>query len=821
MSRVVDYGSHSGIVKFSPNGERVVFAGTDEEVRLRDVASGQLLGQPVKPESPVLALALSRDGRTILTGGEDGVARLWDVTTGQPIAPPMRHPNWIMSVALSPDGRTVVTGCRDGSAQRWNAATGRLLGQPLVHTGGAWSVAFSPDGQKILTGGQDNTARLWDAGTAQPLGQPIIASERCESVAFSPDGRTILTGCQDGTARLWDAATAQPIGPPMPHSSGVFCAVFSPDGKTIVTGTNHSARLWDAGTGQPIGPQMPHSSLKTVAFSPDGGGVLTIDHATVRRWEAPPPLPDDLPRLTAWVEATTGLAIDERGMIQVLDRAGWMERRRRLEQPGGPPPRDLVLRRDPILFGGNPAARGDSWKERGEWDRAEAAYIEAVRARPLNGVVRDALARLQAERGRIDRAATTLAEGVSLLPDEPDLCRHLRVALLASGDRAGWRRAIAARLESPGETISSWTANELALACSLVPEATTDPELPARLAEAALGKGPELNRDMYLSTFGAALYRAGRFDEAIRRLEEGIGIQGGEGLPSALAFLAMAHHRLGHRDQARGWLDRLRDHQPSTAPARFWDELEIRLLRIEAEAVIQYDPIFPADPFALSGNRAMPRASPVIREGEPPCEPSADAGSHGGSAAPTSPSHAHNARKKTSTPERSLFPRRVRVLRRNAHEPYKTRNRPDRGLWGSSIVLDFEPIPRPDVVRSHFPIESIIQPTCRNNIMIAYEIRMFSGSMPITRPTCARLMVTLTYGNSKVPIIQPTRGNLIRIRRCAESRHSGIGQRCARFACSSIAPADDRQMALVTRDRAGKSARTPGVRRQMLRPGFP
>ncbi len=59
----------------------------------------------------------------------------------------------------------------------------------------------------------------------------------------------------------------------------------------------------------------------------------------------------------------------------------------------------------------------------------------------------------------------------------------------------------------------------------------------------------------------------------------------------------MAHHRLGHRDEARRWLDRLRGYQPSTDPNDFWSELEIRLLRSEAEAVILYDPVFPEDPF--------------------------------------------------------------------------------------------------------------------------------------------------------------------------------------------------------------------------------
>ena len=68
--------------------------------------------------------------------------------------------------------------------------------------------------------------------------------------------------------------------------------------------------------------------------------------------------------------------------------------------------------------------------------------------------------------------------------------------------------------------------------------------------------------------------------------------------PKQPPALTLAHGRLGHRAEARRWLDRLREHQPSADPVQFWDELEIRVLRNEAEAVILYDPVFPDDPFA-------------------------------------------------------------------------------------------------------------------------------------------------------------------------------------------------------------------------------
>jgi tetratricopeptide (TPR) repeat protein len=361
----------------------------------------------------------------------------------------------------------------------------------------------------------------------------------------------------------------------------------------------YGSQLWDAATFQPIGPPLPDAAAAPkVAFSHDGRFLLTADVRWMRRWDAPAPLPEDVPRLTAWVEALTGLELDDRGAIRPLDRSAWLERRSRLEQLGGPPPADPTPRLDPILFGPEPAARGDAWRERGQWDRAEAAYLEALRARPLNSTVRDALVRLHIERGHPDQAVATVAEAVRLIPDDGKCRQHLSLALLLAGDRAGWQRSTAAVLDRLGGTTNPWTANSVAWSCALGPGATPDPGLLVRLAEIGVRGLGEYNRPRCLNNLAAALYRAGRYDEAIRRLEEAAQARGGASVPQDWAFLAMAHHRLGHRDEARRWLDRLREHRPNEEPVQFWDELEIRVLRSEAEAVVLHDPVFPADPFA-------------------------------------------------------------------------------------------------------------------------------------------------------------------------------------------------------------------------------
>ena len=48
----------------------------------------------------------------------------------------------------------------------------------------------------------------------------------------------------------------------------------------------------------------------------------------------------------------------------------------------------------------------------------------------------------------------------------------------------------------------------------------------------------------------------------------------------------MAHHRLGHRDEAKRWLDKLVAYQPKEGADFSWDDVEIRILRREAESLI-------------------------------------------------------------------------------------------------------------------------------------------------------------------------------------------------------------------------------------------
>jgi tetratricopeptide (TPR) repeat protein len=89
------------------------------------------------------------------------------------------------------------------------------------------------------------------------------------------------------------------------------------------------------------------------------------------------------------------------------------------------------------------------------------------------------------------------------------------------------------------------------------------------------------DRQEYRIGLGAALYRAGRCREAIETLEKADRLD--KDSRTALAFLAMAHHRLGQREQARAIFARLREVLNQLRWAKDAESLD---LMHEAEALI-------------------------------------------------------------------------------------------------------------------------------------------------------------------------------------------------------------------------------------------
>jgi WD40 repeat protein/tetratricopeptide (TPR) repeat protein len=439
------------------------------------------------------------------------------------------------SVSLSPDGQWVATGSFERGAQVWRIRDAtKVMDLPIDYGTG---VTFSPDGKWLMTG--DPRCRLWAVGTWREAEQKIGGNGLC----FSPDGRLVAAVDATKVIHLVEAETGRTIARlESPDSCDVNRATFSPDGSRLVVTSNEgpAVHVWDL---RAIRRRLVEMGLDWDAPAFAGEDAASPNPPSL------PPLKVDFGPLAGEIERFTKSAetLIARYTARLKNDPNDIEAYRR---------------------------RAHALVDQNRFQEAIDDFTSALRGKPDD-------ARLWASRGRAferlkqyDLAIADLEAALARDPDQPmarlylALCCNNRVQELAAG-----------------------------------PDSARNQERVLFLARRAIELSPE--GSLSLNALGVAQYRAGRYAEAVTTLEQSLAAGAGQSDAFDLFFLAMAHHQLGHREEARGcyeravrWLDRFQTHRANEKPSTFWNELEIRYLRSEAEALILYDPIFPADPFA-------------------------------------------------------------------------------------------------------------------------------------------------------------------------------------------------------------------------------
>ncbi len=194
----------------TPDGSRVVAAGTDGTVVIRGTADGREHGRFTVP-GPVGWCALSPDG-TLIAATSGGSVFVHTVGSASLVRVLASHPAGLYGVAWSPDGNLLATAGGDATAQVHRVSDGATVLR-LPHFAAVQCVAFSPDGATLATGSADSGVRLWDASTGRLTAMFLGAGQPVWGLAWSPDGRTVACGGDAGTVVLWEPG-GEPVLPP-------------------------------------------------------------------------------------------------------------------------------------------------------------------------------------------------------------------------------------------------------------------------------------------------------------------------------------------------------------------------------------------------------------------------------------------------------------------------------------------------------------------------------------------------------------------------------------------------------------------------------
>jgi Flp pilus assembly protein TadD len=443
----------------------------------------------------------------------------------------------------------------------------------LQHAGAVHALAFSADSKRIATASSDSTARLWDAATGAPLGPPLQHDSGVEAAAFSPSGAILATASSDGTIRFWDAATSRLVGPPISAGADFTTLAFHPDGTLLAaTGRFASPTLW----------RVPAAVSGTAARIRDWTRYLTtmeLDATDAARGLSA----GDWERAASELESQGGLpelslpanesekSWHDRESAQSLRQARWFSACWHLDRLIAMEPNDASLR----------VSRARALMALGRPAEAEADYSQAL---ALGAGQSDP--RLYTQRGALRAASRSGQEAdadfVEACKPGTDADPFLSHALLEleRGDVTGFRESCQRMLELFGMTESPAVARQIALACALAPDAVADPGRAEQVAYRSLADAPDDRESLEL--LAALLYRAGRYAEALARLD-----QTGGSNPKApnsyfgQVFKALAQDRLGQHQEARKWLGTTRGSQPSPASiaaAPWWSNFLINSL---------------------------------------------------------------------------------------------------------------------------------------------------------------------------------------------------------------------------------------------------
>jgi tetratricopeptide (TPR) repeat protein len=245
-------------------------------------------------------------------------------------------------------------------------------------------------------------------------------------------------------------------------------------------------------------------------------------------------------------------------------------------------------------------ARDEDRAAREHFDHAVADLTRAIALRPDARFYWSRRGHIHAEMAewrKADRDHTKVTELPGSTAWEWNYHALLR---LRHGDTGGYRRACATTLERFGKSNPDWVM----ATCLFGPDAVSDWPPVIALAEQTVAKNP--NNYTNRNNLGALLYRAGRWEEAVKRLAEvDATTKDANSARGSVAerwyFLAMAHYQLGHADEAGRWLrkasallEAAEMGSPGDDLARqrlTWvEQLWLQLLRREAEDLLKKEP---------------------------------------------------------------------------------------------------------------------------------------------------------------------------------------------------------------------------------------
>lgn len=279
-------------VAVSPNGKFVATAGTDQTIKIWDVATGKEVGTLIGNADVPYAVAFMGNDALVMGGrlptGDTGRLHFWGTTPPRPNkAVPSGE---VYTVVASSDGTKVgawATRPAVGEAVKNNAyevydAKGNLLSSLPDKGRNVRSATFTPDLAWVVAGDETGTVRVYDvAKQAREGGDWPLFQRSLADLGVTADKKYLVAVDDEGTVKVADIAKRNVVVTGKAHKAGVRAVYVSPTGTTFLTISNdRELKAWSLTDLKEL-KEVRAWALPVVvngaAYAPDGKSIVTAN----------------------------------------------------------------------------------------------------------------------------------------------------------------------------------------------------------------------------------------------------------------------------------------------------------------------------------------------------------------------------------------------------------------------------------------------------------------------------------------------------------------------------------------------------------------
>jgi WD40 repeat protein len=306
------YNEVLAVIALADN-RRIVSAGSDNAVKIWDLAALRLYEKPPGHTEMINDILVTPDGRFAVTAAgcdwesTDNTVKLWDMRTGEELRTLTGHVDHVLQLRFLAEGAQVISVSGSGHIKTWGLETaieadleqsGTFVTErgaferfvaSLTRNQASNTINLSLPRQVVVQ--PDHSLEVWDFGVEQRIhalprstnnvnakawGTPSVLWTK--DIANTPDGRFALTALDDYSVALWSLDSGHLIATLPPEETAVFAVAMTADARLGATATRvGTLKVWDLNTASLIASFVTDTTVTACAFSPDGATIVVGD----------------------------------------------------------------------------------------------------------------------------------------------------------------------------------------------------------------------------------------------------------------------------------------------------------------------------------------------------------------------------------------------------------------------------------------------------------------------------------------------------------------------------------------------------------------